>query len=1351
MIYRNIPLLLVSFIMLCRLSCAGDGIDVPTPLKSWEGWALYGLEDAGCPSPYNDPEARLCMWPSSLELTVEADAGVWSLDVQVFRQTWLPLPGDNRSWPVSVTIDDTPVPVVLHDGIPSIQIDQGKHAVRGQFQWRSLPEKLSVPTAIGIITLQKNGDVLPIVDRDATGAIWFRRSRQVPEQENQLNVQVYRMLEDARPLWLRTELELTVSGKSREELIGAILPKGWDLSFVDAPIPVAIDADGIMRVQVRPGTWKIHVDAFRTQDMKQFAYAPSVTPAVPTELIGLQGNSELRVTEFEGVSPVDVHLTTFPKRWRQLPVFRWDTTTSLSYAIKARGLGQKKPDRFEMTRQLWLDDDGHGITYEDTIVGACGRISRLDAADDHLLEVVRIDDERQLITRDPRTGKSGIELRSSRPRIRAIGRTSRSSALSAIGWQSPAEQLTVSFALPPGWRMLAVFGADRVEGDWLTAWTLLDLFLLLVFTVGVYRLRGLGVALVAFFAFGLAYHEFGSPRFTWLFLLIPVALLAVTQSSSGLRWLRIWRFLAVGLLLVYLVPFVMSELQLSLFPQLESQTTHYRPRYLLSILPQYESSTLAVPDVDSADLAMPRSSLKKASSAGKEAVNQVAQQQVVAGVQVETSNMMFAPGTYTQTGIARPSWRGNQVSCWWDGPVSVDQSIRTILLPASWHRVLALIRVILELLMLRLLLSGHLWKQHHPRSSQVSSAVAGILLVVGGMTCSPAAVAQDFPSDAMLETLRQRLLRPDEAFPHAAEIPSATLKVRDNQIQVDAEIHAAVECAVPVPGKLPTWSPVTVTVNDEPAVVCRRDDGFLWIWLDQGVHAVSITGVMPDANEWVVDFLLPPRRLEVSAPKWTIKGLDREGHLDGPLFLNRQVLSDAGNTTYEQKNYQSVVQVDRVLEIGLVWRLHTTVRRLSEPGKAITVQIPLLENERLLSDNDTSSQGAIEVVLPADAMEFKWESKLPITQSIDLTSKAGPQWVERWSLVPSAVWNVQTDGIEAVYETENNTLIPVWYPWPEESVRLMIDRPEAVDGKILTVQSAKQKNTLGTRRRNTKLDIDVESSLGGDFSIQVPEKAVMNSTKIDGRTLPIRQEHGRVLVPLKPGRQELSLEWSTVQSLQYVTRVEPITLPAEVANVTTEIQIPESQWILWTHGPLRGPAVQFWAILIAAILLGSIIGQLPNAPLKTYEWVLLLIGLTQVSVFSAGVVVAWLFIMEYRRKQKPESWNWFTFDLMQLFLIGLTLTALVILISVVNRGLLGYPEMFITGNGSYRNRLIWFSPQSGPGLTQAWAITVSIWYYRLLMLLWGLWLANAVTRWLITGLHSFKAGGSWRWRKVRSA
>ncbi len=96
----------------------------------------------------------------------------------------------------------------------------------------------------------------------------------------------------------------------------------------------------------------------------------------------------------------------------------------------------------------------------------------------------------------------------------------------------------------------------------------------------------------------------------------------------------------------------------------------------------------------------------------------------------------------------------------------------------------------------------------------------------------------------------------------------------------------------------------------------------------------------------------------------------------------------------------------------------------------------------------------------------------------------------------------------------------------------------------------------------------------------------------------------------------------------------------------------------------------------------------------------------------------------------------------------LTLIAIGILIVVVGSGLLGNPEMFIVGNGSSQFWLQWYQPTAGLVLPETTVISVSVWFYRGLMLLWALWLASALLRWLGNGWKQFSHGGAWRHRPI---
>ena len=83
-----------------------------------------------------------------------------------------------------------------------------------------------------------------------------------------------------------------------------------------------------------------------------------------------------------------------------------------------------------------------------------------------------------------------------------------------------------------------MFGPDEVDGEWLSSWSLLDLFLLLIFTFAVFRLWGPAAGVLAFFAFVISYHEPNAPRFLWLALLPPLALLRVVSNGNGRTFIQ---------------------------------------------------------------------------------------------------------------------------------------------------------------------------------------------------------------------------------------------------------------------------------------------------------------------------------------------------------------------------------------------------------------------------------------------------------------------------------------------------------------------------------------------------------------------------------------------------------------------------------------------------------------------------------------------------------------------------------------------------------------------------------------------------------------------------------------------
>jgi hypothetical protein len=323
-------------------------------------------------------------------------------------------------------------------------------------------------------------------------------------------------------------------------------------------------------------------------------------------------------------------------------------------------------------------------------------------------------------------------------------------------------------------------------------------------------------------------------------------------------------------------------------------------------------------------------------------------------------------------------------------------------------------------------------------------------------------------------------------------------------------------------------------------------------------------------------------------------------------------------------------------------------------------------------------------------------------------------------------------------------LIPRWLPWPGESVDLTISRPEAVAGATVTVSRAAHEITLGKRQRTSKLELALRCSLGEDFLIDLPADADITALTHQGKAIPVRKDGPRLIIPLRPGEQNISLGWKSNAPLGFRAQAEAVRLPVESANLSTTIHVSEDRWVLWASGPRRGPAVRFWVILVCSLLTAVALGRTSWSPLNVSAWMLLAIGLTQVPLPAALLVIGWLYLLGWRGRDAFQKLGTASYNFLQVALIGLTALALGILIYAVSAGLLGNPEMFIRGNGSTRTALRWFQARADGLLPQPECLSISIWWYRLLMLAWALWLAAALIGWLRWGWGNFSKGGIFR-------
>jgi hypothetical protein len=322
--------------------------------------------------------------------------------------------------------------------------------------------------------------------------------------------------------------------------------------------------------------------------------------------------------------------------------------------------------------------------------------------------------------------------------------------------------------------------------------------------------------------------------------------------------------------------------------------------------------------------------------------------------------------------------------------------------------------------------------------------------------------------------------------------------------------------------------------------------------------------------------------------------------------------------------------------------------------------------------------------------------------------------------------------------------LPEWRPWPGEQASLEVFRPEGVAGQSLTIDRTVYEVSPGLRATDAVATLTVRASRGLQHTVSLPEGAELESLSINGAVLPIRQEGRKVTVPVVPGTQTIRLAWRQPLALGTYFRTPQIDLGAPCVNLTTAINGAGSRWVLFLGGPRVGPVVLFWSLLIVLLVTAAVLGRITWTPLKTWHWMLLAIGLSQVPIVAAAVVVGWLVALGWR-KAKPElRGGAFAFDVRQIGLVVWTVVAFVILIGSVHQGLLGAPEMQIQGNGATTDHLAWYQDRTGSSPPSSWMISVPILVYRAVMLLWALWVALAMLTWLRWGWSAFTTEGAWR-------
>jgi hypothetical protein len=1339
--------------------------DVPPGLRDWTGWVLHEVPQHDCPFLANqvpNVSSYQCAWPGRLTLDADKDGARFGLEVHVDAPSWIALPGDEKDWPQQVSVNNQPATVLQRDGQPMLWLTPGDYQLHGSFPWASRPARLRVPAMIGLVTLSVDGAAVTRVERNGE-QLTLGEAAAAQRAADALSLRVYRRLQDGLPATLQTQLQFNVTGSPREQLLGPVLPAGFIATALSGDLPARLENDGHLRVQLRPGQWAITLAARSIAPLSKIALKLPAAPWPRQEIWSYADDTALRSTRAEGRA-TDVVQAGVPADWADLPAYALDDASGLAIEQGNRGDEGGQGDQLHLQRQLWLDFDGGGLSVADHLSGELRHHQRLDVAAPWLLQRAAQDDNPLLVTKGA-DGRSGVELRLTHRQLNldaGLRLPAHGGPIPSSGWQLPLEDIHATLHLPYGYRLLGASGADRSPDSWVAQWSLLDLFVVAVIALLAGRLLGWPWALLAAGYLTLAQHESDAPLWTLAVVLALTLLLRALPEGRLRSTARIGAVAMFALALLWTLPFAAAQLQSALHPQLEGagQSRMVSANFAAPAAPDEGNAKAmksplpaAMPEAPPPPAPAPAVEEMSNNAVGPSvAARSGSLQTVVLGGNNLTASTLVSSEqdnrALIQAGAGTPHWdEDNNYRLGWSGPLTSEQSTRLVIAPAWLVRLLRVVMVALLATLLATLLAKLLttlllplrgrWHDWRGRGV-IGAALLALALLPAG------AHAQSMPSQELLRQLRDRLTEVPKCAPECAEVAQAQLQANGDALDVELEIHVGAPIALPLPQADDALQLSDVSVDGHAKAALTRSDDQLLLRLDRGVHRISLHYRISAADSANLRFVMRPQYIAFNGQGWSLDGVDDGRPLGDSIALHRVRTASDGKNLPAMQSFPPYVRLTRSLALGVDWVVENQVERIAPQQGGFSTTLPLLPGEHPLGDDALVKDGRISVTFNANSNVVRWSSRLDHAAQLSLQAPALAERAEVWEVHAAPMWHVEAKGVPT--SASNDGLR--FQPLSGESLQLALSQPVAVAGDSLAFDRVQLNSTAGERASEITLNLRARSTRGGEHAISLPEGSELLDAKRDGESINLAVRDGKLGLPLLPGEHTYALRLREPEAVA-IRMVTPVfALHAPIANIDLTLQLPQDRWVLWAWGPTVGPAVLYWSQLIVLLLAAWLLARYAPTPLRFQHWLLLGLGFSAFAWSAYALVVVWLILLGLRARHTPsEQLSTTKFNLLQLGLAGLTLLALAVLIAAVPTGLLGLPDMHVAGNDSNAWNLHWFADQSADALPRGGVFSVSLWVYKLAMLAWALWLANALIGWLRWSFDAWTRGGYWRKRE----
>lgn len=1316
---------------------------VPEPLKPWIPWVNRHLDFLDCPiiegGQHLNKNDRLCAWPGQLTLDISRTRGQFEQNWRMYQDSWVPLPGENMAWPLKVTVNGDNAIIQNNNGRPYIFLKQGSAKVFGYWKWDSQPQQLAVPNIVATVALTLNGSRVHFPKFQGDSLLLTERQTS-KTQADSFELQVFRLVQDEHPILMQTKLQLVVSGAVREINLGQVLVNEFRPVAIESKIPAYFNAKQELIIQARPGQWDIDVDAFAVPALSRLTFNKTTEHWPTQEIWSFNANPEIRIAMLEQLPVIDPETSSVPHQWRQFPSFLYEQGATAVINEKIRGIPSDASNRMTLQRKLWLNFDGEKWRFEDEIKGSMRDQWRLSMAEPYQLQHAKEHQEPLLITRSE-SDQTGVEVRNPQLNVQGGGEIAPVYQLPVAGWQDSFEQVSWTLNLPPAYRLIKAQGAESSNG-WIEQWNLWDIFWVMLLTVIAYRFGSPLLAIISFITLALMFHETGAPVASLSNLIIAYAIHKMLPvQHKVMQWIRSGYFiLSVVIFVIFLGLFFIAQVRIMVHPQLE----HYSP-----VASTHYSDSLSIkrrPSVQAEEMAAVASTMK-------------VERKTATGSRMQRPSLdRYSKDTVIQTGSGKPEWQWNEYRINWGSPVTADQQVN-LWIASPWFMILWRMLILAGLFMVVINIAKQSLQSLSKRFNWQSLKTASLMLLafmVLPMTSKD--VAAEIPDKPTLAELKQWVNPPAECSPECVTVSGVRILNQQTgsreQLTLEMQVDAFVDIAVAVP-QSDNWAITSIKVNERPYNWLLQHQNKRWLKVNKGRSKVVLNGVLSGATSINLTFLEPPHNVQNLTDGWVIEGIKNGSLLSGEISLtkkaeamaNRSLTADSTENVlsgHQALSIPPMVRLVRQFWFDTEWRMVTRVERIAPTKGSINLTLPKLPFEHITTGGISVAENSVKFHMPAEASQVSWRSRLDKQPELTLAASNAEHYLEEWTINASHQWRVSISGVPEVWPVNKQSANWTfrYLPRSEEKLSIRISKPAPIEGYSQTFDNLKLSVTPGQQQRRIELNTRYRSSRGGQSVMEVGKGEQLNAM-IDGEQEYLQIQDGAINYTTLPGEHQLVFDWKDPSDMSFRSVLPQINLHAPISNMLISWQIPQDRWLIWTQGPVIGPAIIYWGELLAFLLIAAAVWRFNLLPISPVSWLLLGLGLSTQSWGLLVMISLWFVALHWHKRLATKQSDT-GFNVLQIMLAVFSVLVLIGLIASVPMSLLSQPDMGIVGNRSNNYLLNWYADAALSTTPEVVVYSLPMWVYKLLMLAWALWLSFALVKWSRWGWGCLNEHGFWR-------